>query len=274
MNEALRELFGPDLAMAFAVGFLKINIAMGAAVLAIAVLRAPVRRAHGPAIAYRLWWGPLLAGGLTAVAILMSGPDPLAQTLSGQTLWGSPDLPHVAIVVWGLGLTALTGVFAFAQARFHALVKAGRAGPAVVGLIAPRIIVPADTTAYTEAEWDLIRAHEREHVGRKDPRAVAVATLLQCLCWFNPAMHLAAALLRLDQELACDAAVILRRPSARGLYARTLLKSQMMAHPAPLACCWLAFGAHPLELRIAQLKRGRASPLHGAVHPSGDAIRP
>lgn len=274
MTEALHDFLGPDLAMAFAVAFLKINAAMAAAVLAVAVLRAPVRRAHGPAIAYRLWWAPLAAAGLTVITILMSGPDPLAATLSAQVFWGRPDLLHAAFLTWALGLAALTSVFAVAQARFLRLVRAGRAGPAVVGLIAPRIIFPADTSAYTEAEWDLIRAHEREHVGRKDPRGVAVATLLQCLCWFNPAAHLAAALLRLDQELACDAAVILRRPSVRGLYARTLLKSQMMAHPAPLACCWLAFGAHPLELRIAQLKRGRGASLHGAVHPSGDAIRP
>ncbi|MGZ6013990.1 MAG: M56 family metallopeptidase [Caulobacteraceae bacterium] len=268
MTEALHVLFGPDLAMAFAAAFLKINLAIGLAVLAVAVLRAPVRRAHGPAIAYRLWWAPLLAAGLTLFVVLMRAPDPAA------ALPAEPRLLRGALVVWSLGLVALTGTFAFAQARFQAQLKAGRAGPAVVGFIAPKIVFPADTSAYTEAEWDLIRAHEREHVGRKDPRAVAVATLLQCLCWFNPLAHLAAALLRLDQELACDAAVVLRRPGARGLYARTLLKSQMMSRPPPLACCWAALGAHPLELRIAQLKGRAAAPLHGAVHPSGDAIRP
>jgi beta-lactamase regulating signal transducer with metallopeptidase domain len=269
MTEALHDLLGPDLAAAFAVAFAKTNLAMGAAILAVVVLRAPLRRAHGPAIAYRLWWGPLLATGLTLVAALMNGPDPLAAALSAR-----PDLLHGALVAWSLGLLALTGVFALAQARFQVELKAGRAGPAVVGLIAPRIIFPADDGAFTAPERELIRAHEREHVGRKDPRAVAVATLLQCLCWFNPLAHLAAALLRLDQELACDAAVVLRRPGARGLYARTLLKSQMMTRPPPLACCWVAFGAHPLELRIAQLKGRGGAPLHGAVHPSGDAIRP
>jgi beta-lactamase regulating signal transducer with metallopeptidase domain len=269
MTEALHDLLGPDLAAAFAFAFLKINLAMGAAVLAVVALRPLVRRAHGPAIAYRLWWAPLLAGGLMLVAVFMNGPDRLAAALSA---W--PELLRGALAVWGLGLVLLTGALAFAQARFQAQMKAGRAGPAVVGFIAPRIIFPADDGLFTEQERELIRAHEREHVARKDPRGVAMATLLQCLCWFNPLVHLAAALLRLDQELACDAAVVLKRPGARGLYARTLLKSQMMSHVPPLACCWLAFGAHPLELRIAQLKGRGAAPLHGAVHASGDAIRP
>jgi len=269
MTEALHDILGADLAAAFALAFLKTNLAMSAAVLAVIALRPLARRAHGPAIAYRLWWGPLLVGGLTLVVLLTSGPDPMAAVLSAK-----PKLLRGALVAWSLGLVALGGALAFAQARFQAQMKAGRAGPAVVGFIAPRIIFPADDGLFTEQERELIRAHEREHVARKDPRGVAVATLLQCLCWFNPLVHLAAALLRLDQELACDAAVVLKRPGARGLYARTLLKSQMMTRPPPLACCWLALGAHPLELRIAQLKGRVAAPLHGAVLASGDAIRP
>jgi beta-lactamase regulating signal transducer with metallopeptidase domain len=140
-------------------------------------------------------------------------------------------------------------------------------------------VLPADDGRYTAAERDLIRAHEREHVARKDPRAAALAALAQCLCWFNPLVHLAAHLMRLDQELACDEAVVRRRPAARALYARTLLKTQLAAQPLPFGCYWPARGPHPLEVRIALLKaRAEAAPkvARGApiVAPPVDAIRP
>jgi beta-lactamase regulating signal transducer with metallopeptidase domain len=179
-----------------------------------------------------------------------------------------------------LGAAVLAGVFALAQARFMAELAAGRAGPAVVGLISPRIVMPADDGAYSPQERELIRAHERAHVARKDPRAVAFVALAQCACWFNPFVHLAAHLLRLDQELACDAAVVLSRPRSRALYARTLLKTQLAAAPLPFGCYWPARGAHPLEVRVALLKRRSDKPLPpraaggGVVLPTVDAIRP
>ena len=270
MTEALQAIFGPDLLAAAVAAFLRANLAMSAAILGLLVLRAPVRRKFGPGVAYRLWWAPVLAACLIPLFGLVSiGAGPMATALAEK-----PGLLRDAAMAWVGGFALLAGVFAFAQARFHAQIRAGRAGPAAVGFIAPRIIMPRDDGAFSRAERELIRAHEREHVARKDPRALAVTTLLQCLCWFNPLVHLAAGLLRIDQELACDAAVILRRPGARGLYARTLLKSQMLMRPAPLACYWLALGGHPLELRIAQLKRGRATSPHSAVAIMSDAIRP
>ena len=269
MSEALQALFPHGLLVAAVAAFLRANLAMGAAMLVVAVLRPAVRRWAGPAEAYRLWWAPVLAASLAPLVCLAGAPDPLAAMLAAR-----PELLRDAARTWAGGFCLLAGVFAFAQARFHAQLRAGRAGPAAIGFIAPRIIMPRDDGAFTAQERELIRAHERQHVARKDPRGLAAATLVQCVCWFNPLVHIAAGLLRLDQELACDAAVILRRPSARGLYARTLLKSQMMMRPPPLACGWLALGRHPLELRIAQLKRRGPATALGPVHASSDAIRP
>ena len=270
MTDLLRIVLGGDPLASVAVAFLKANLALGVAILLVAALRAPVRRMVGAATAYRLWWAPLLAAGLAPLGDVVSGAaDPIVMAAAAR-----PHLLQNAAWTWAVGFGLLAVVFTLAQARFHVQVRAGRAGPAAVGFIAPRIIMPTDDGVFTPAERELIRAHEREHVARKDPRSLAVATLLQCLCWFNPLAHLAAGLLRLDQELACDAAVILRRPGARGLYARTLLKSQMLMRPAPLACGWLALGAHPLELRIAQLRRAGPASSHSAVHAAGDAIRP
>jgi beta-lactamase regulating signal transducer with metallopeptidase domain len=83
-----------------------------------------------------------------------------------------------------------------------------------------------------------------------------VIALIQCLSWFNPLIHLAAREARLDQELACDAAVLAHRAGQKRRYAETLLKTQLGAIAAPLGCHWLAGAApHPLEQRIKALRR-------------------
>ena len=130
--------------------------------------------------------------------------------------------------------------------------------------------MPPDDGRYTAAERALVRAHERAHIDRGDPRAVAGMALVRCLFWFNPLIHLAAHVARLDQELACDATVVRRLPGGRALYAQTLLKSQLADGPLPIGCHWPARGAHPLEVRIrALLPAGRLNGLLGGALVTG-----
>lgn len=273
MASSVEAILGPDPAAAVASAFLQANVAGAAAIAAVAVLRLPARRLIGPGAAYNLWLLPPLAA-LAALIVPFLRHDYGASAPPFPT-----DLP-VGLLgpAWALGAVALAAAFAIAQARFMAEVRAGRAGPAVIGLIAPRIVLPAEGRGYTPAERELIRAHEREHVARKDPRAAAAVAAIQCLCWFNPLVHLAAYLLRLDQELACDAAVIRSRPGARTLYGQTLLKTQLAATPLPFGCYWPARGLHPLEVRIGLLKRRKGSPMRSDSAPVTSApvesIRP
>jgi len=253
---------GPNPAAGLAAGVLLANAAMATAVLVIALARLPVRRFMGPTSAYDLWGVvPLTALVAGLLAFVPNDSDLLSPAASIATR--APWL-DVFLFVWAAGAFSLAAVFAVAQRRFMAEVTAGRAGPAVVGLIAPRIVMPTNDGRYSDSERELIRAHERAHVARKDPRGAAYAALFQCVSWFNPAAHLAAYLLRLDQELACDAAVILRNPGARATYARALLKTQLAHTPLPLGCYWPARSQHPLELRIALLKRRNGQPASGA----------
>jgi len=276
MSELLRAAFGPDPLATLMAAFLFVNLVGGTAALAVALARLPVRRALGPASAYKLWVIPPLIIFATLLLIFIPSESERGSA-AALAAAQAPDLGLLA-PVWALGAVALAALFALAQARFLAEVRAGRAGPAVVGLISPQVVLPPDDGRYTAEERELIRAHERAHVARKDPRAAAFAALSQCLCWFNPIAHLAAYLIRLDQELACDAAVVMSRPDARGLYARTLLKTQLAATPLPFGCYWSPRGKHPLEVRIALLKRtGKRPPgLAGAmvVAASVVAIRP
>ena len=268
MSDALHVILGGYPVATLAVAFLKANLVAAGVVLAVAPARILARRVFGPAAAYHLWSLPPIAGFLTLlIDIARPHHDPAIFAVS-----------PLFIGAWAAGALAVAAVFTTAQLRFLAQVRAGHGGPAVVGFISPVIVMPADDGHYTAEERDLIRAHEREHVGRKDPRAAAFAALAQCLCWFNPLVHFAAYLIRLDQELACDAAVIRARPSARALYARTLLKTQLAGSALPLGCHWSPLGQHPLEVRIASLKRTSKTPIKVSdgtfAAASVNAIRP
>lgn len=232
---------------------LRVNLVGGVAILVVLALRMPVRRWFGPETSYLLWAVPPLC----AIATLLPARSTEDVKGAGALASAVAGISAPALTIWVLGVVVFLFALTWMQARFAGALKAGRAGPAVIGIIAPRIVMPADDGTYTSAERSLIRAHEREHVARRDPRAAAGAAFAQALCWFNPLVHVAAHVMRLDQELACDAAVLRRRPNDRCLYAKTLLKSQLATQALPFGCHWPPRAQHPLEIRIALLRDAR-----------------
>jgi beta-lactamase regulating signal transducer with metallopeptidase domain len=233
------------------------NIAAGVAILMVLALRGPLRRWLGAERAYAAWLivplaaaGSLMPAGLawgSAAAVEVTGERAVAWLSAG-------DHAQALTFLWLAGVVVGMGVASRRHRRFAAAVKAGRAGPAVVGVIWPRIVVPADyARRFTEEERRLVRAHELAHIERRDGRANAVAALAASVCWFNPLLHLALSAMRLDQELACDAMVLARAPVSRRLYAETLLRTHQATVAPLLACQWTSRGAHPLEARIRML---------------------
>ena len=253
------------------------NLAAGAAILFVCLIRKPVRGRFGAQPAYALWALPLLtalagfaprpAGG-TAIDPIVLGAAAAGGRLVAPALQAAPSLPGLLLAAWLAGMTAAAALLATRQARFMAslgrleqlatrLYRAEHdgVGPAVVGVLRPRIVAPADfEVRFDRAEQQLILAHERVHLERGDAGVNALAAAAQCVCWFNPLVHLAVRLLRIDQELACDAAVLGRLPAARRLYAELLLRTQLATQPLPLGCHWPAGSAHPLKERIVMLK--------------------
>jgi hypothetical protein len=178
-------------------------------------------------------------------------------------------LPWVTIL-WGAGILASVAVIAVRQRRF--MMALGRpeldadglpimrardgfaVGPAVIGTLAPRIVLPADfETRYSADERRVILAHERVHLFGHDAQANAIAALLQCLCWFNPLAHVAAHFFRIDQELNADAQVVKQFPESQRAYAEALLKTQIASRALILGCQWPAQSEHPLKQRIGLL---------------------
>jgi beta-lactamase regulating signal transducer with metallopeptidase domain len=238
------------------------NLVAGLAILLVLTLRRPVRALFGAEIAYLLWLLPLTAG--FAALLPARAAEPGADATRRFMLSGD----HATMLggVWIAGAIVAFGLLIWGQARFLSRAREGKAGPAVVGVLTPRMIVPDDyQSRFTDAERAVIRAHERAHIERLDPRANAVMAVIQCLGWFNPLIHIAVKEARLDQELACDARVMDRLSRERGLYARTLLKTQLGARALPLGCHWPAPAPHPLEERVTMLARPKPTLRRTAV---------
>lgn len=257
------------------------NLAAAAAILLVLLTRRPVRRLFDARAAYALW----LTVPLAVAASLLPRPETVAMleplTLAADAVARAAPIAavpgvmaSVLVAAWLGGALFVSGMLARRQARFMAAL--GRlspgedgvlraehpaVGPAVIGALRPRIVTPADfETRFDADERALILSHEGVHLARGDGLVNALAAAAQCLCWFNPLVHVAARTLRIDQELACDAAVVARHPQQRRRYAGALLKAQLDAPMLPVGCHWPASGDHPLKERIAMLKNPLPAP--------------
>jgi beta-lactamase regulating signal transducer with metallopeptidase domain len=259
LRKASRRLFGAEAAYRL---WLLVPLA------SLAVL-APARSVTAPPV-IPIAASPVAVAPRLAPPVQVQTPPPIAVARPSAPVslpWSGAEL---ALALWLLGAAVSFVIVGRRQGRFVAglgrltpyaeadvsLAESAEIGPAVVGALAPRIVAPADfETRFTPEERQVVLAHERAHLARQDARANGLVALAQCLNWFNPLVHLAGYLVRLDQELACDAAVIAKLPGQRRRYAEALLKSQIAARPLPLGCYWPARAGHPLEERIAMLKQ-------------------
>jgi bla regulator protein BlaR1 len=254
-----------------------------AAIVVLLALRRLIRYLFGAQLAYLAWAVVPVALLTTLLTTLLAAMLPSIQT--GRQFLGvaAPMLRlatytgpafqsagaawiNWALMAWALGSAALvtwcwrdhtrflarSGQLAETDGILHA--ASTSSGPALIGVWKPRIIVPSDFyTRYTALEQRLILAHENEHARRRDPVCNALCGLLQCVFWFNPLVHFAAKRFRFDQELACDAQVMLQHGGARRAYADAMLKTQLNGNPPLITCNWQS--NHPLKERIMHLKQ-------------------
>ncbi|MEN6627722.1 MAG: M56 family metallopeptidase [Candidatus Sumerlaeia bacterium] len=101
----------------------------------------------------------------------------------------------------------------------------GGTGPALVGVLRPRLILPAGSIrALGPEQLRHVFMHELAHLGRNDIALNWLATLLQALHWFNPLIWLGFSRMRAEREMACDARVLsLLGPSEHIRYGRTIV---------------------------------------------------
>lgn len=181
--------------------------------------------------------------------------------------------PTLALATWLGGAALVLALQAGRQwrlARLGPRLPAG-ASPALVGLWRPHVALPVDFEArFSAEERALILAHEQVHLARHDNAWNLLACVLAALHWWNPLAWWAARRFQADQELACDAAVLQRRPGALAAYTQALLVAHdLTPHGAPLASRWGS--THPLIERMTMLHHrksltlGRAATLAALV---------
>ncbi len=229
---------------------------VGWLIAAILLTRKTLHRQFGAQLAYRVWLAVPAALVTTLLpahiasrpAIAVAAPIAQLATEGGGLLPAAPV--NWLLLVWATGCIGMLGWFW----RGHAQARRSLAGPAVIGLWRPAIVVPDDfAERYTPTQQRLILAHEQLHVARRDPLCNALCALMQCVFWFHPLVQLGARRFRLDQELACDAAVMHNHPGQRRSYADAMLKTQLSSQASPIFCHWQSI--HPLKERIMHLQQ-------------------
>jgi beta-lactamase regulating signal transducer with metallopeptidase domain len=122
-------------------------------------------------------------------------------------------------------------------------------GPAVSGVLRPRVLAPAWLTTLPTRERELILMHEEEHVRARDPLLVAFARAARILTPWNPVVWALTTKLVRAVELDCDRRV-LKRSSDVAAYGETLLKVSARRPGRLLAAAAFAESEAPLRSRI------------------------
>ena len=280
----------------FASALARVTVTFTAAVVLVLACRLFVRWFAGARVGFALWLVPVVAvfatlapaadwssgpvpqpSALTVIAapaarLLAAAPAAVNQTMIAHGQINADTVRAGVVLGWLLGLVVSLSTLMWRQHRFvrslGVLTRAFRGSqaifvtetngisPALVGVLRPRLIVPADfDLQYTAEEGDLIVEHERTHERRRDPLINLTSAIVQSVFWFNPAAWMAAAALRVDQELACDEATLAGRPETRPTYARAIVKTQFALATAPLGCAWPTPRRHPVNRRLAMLTR-------------------
>ena len=212
----------------------------------------------------------LLGGGGGTEGVAPTGAavalEPLAVTVSGDSVLHSLDDVLLAGWVVASGLLAawaMAGAVRFAWRRrgWENGTLLGRrvlwtrdSGPAVVGLVRSRIVLPAWVAGAGRARQELVLAHEEEHLAARDVQLRFLAALLLFAFPWNPALWIQYHRLGLAVELDCDRRVMDRWPDRRRLYGDLLLRVGTGGRAIPaMAVAALAERRSLIEQRLRKL---------------------
>ncbi|MYA34254.1 MAG: M56 family metallopeptidase [Gemmatimonadales bacterium] len=252
-------------------------------------------RAHGRPTRW-VWLGALGVGGLAPffprflpAAAATNGPGPLALPVRALYELGTPaaSLPEQSrSFLGGVGLEDSLGalwiagsilvliLFSLLCLRLRRLrttweprdvcgeevLRSERFGPAVVGLIRSRIVLPSWTFELGERDIEMVVLHEREHMRARDPALLATGLLLASLSPWNPAVWWSLVRLRLAVEGDCDRRVLARGTPVRS-YARLLLAVAGGSRRTPEPVPALIRGGRPvIERRLMMIKTSTKKP--------------
>ena len=206
--------------------------------------------------------------------------DVAARAASAVASYDAPNLMASFILAWALAAALFAAVIAIISLRLRnarqqwpvAVVQgtevriSERAGPAVVGVVKPDIVLPRWLLQRSASEQQIVVQHEREHVAAHDQVLLLAAWVTTALMPWNPALWFALSRIRLALEIDCDARVLARGVAPR-CYGSLLIDIAGECAGQPAGA--LALADHPshLELRLLAMKRtySRFTPVRTAL---------
>jgi len=223
---------------------------------------------------------PAIPQGVVALRqITASGLSPsgwLTATAGG--FWASPDLDRLLQVGWSTASTILllailagSAQLNWRRRRWERGNMAGipvhiseDAGPAIVGLLDPHIVVPRWLKECSPEAQELVVAHEQSHLEAHDARLVLIALgLLVCMPWNLP-LWWQLRRLRMAVEIDCDARV-LRRGYDVSRYGETLIAVGERQSATLAMVAAMAESRSLLEQRIRNMLRKKTKYAHATA---------
>ena len=187
----------------------------------------------------------------TSAAVAASRVQPLARAERFQPSWQGS-----LIAIWlagalvvslraGLGLFGARRLVRRAWRAENGLyLSADVAGPVVVGVLSPVILLPLVAAGWSSERLRAVLLHESAHVRRRDGLALLVGQLACALYWFQPLAWLTLDKLRRECELSADEDVLSAGFRATTYAEHLLAVARAMSVPAS----GVAMAARPSEL--------------------------
>jgi hypothetical protein len=132
------------------------------------------------------------------------------------------------------------------------------ATPLTVGIVAPKVVLPAAWTEWSGEKLRAVLAHEFAHVRRRDPIFSLLAQLNTCIFWFHPLAWWLQRKLAATAEHACDDEAIRAAGESRK-YAEILLEMADTVRRTGGRYSWQGIGidgAGLLSQRIDRILQG------------------
>ncbi|MBK8098136.1 MAG: M56 family metallopeptidase [Planctomycetes bacterium] len=161
-------------------------------------------------------------------------------------------------VVWQTSLRSVARRFSLSRLPALRISTTG-AGPCVVGILRPEILVPAHLRELPGPARDHLLAHELAHIVRRDALRTLLLLPVLVVFWFHPGMWFLTLRLRALREVAADAAAV---RSTGGAFAATL-RACVQAQLQPVRGLAMVGTLAELRERFAALRRppGRRRPV-------------
>lgn len=194
----------------------------------------------GASLTYKLW--ALIPGCLIVNNLPLSLVSIPSNSFARYVVGVKPTADTIAIetwfILWAVGASIITAyvlVHHFATwtsigkrraIHTNAYYSSKAATPMLFGFIAPKVLIPFSfKSTFSQQQQALVLEHEAVHRKHCDHLWNTLALAIAILFWFNPLVWLALKSFRINQELACDHAVLKNKTEKEKLtYAKALVQ--------------------------------------------------